>query len=55
MQALREAARDTIVKHFDLATRLLPRWTDLLGALVARRLPAPLPPSEGLAMQAQLR
>ena len=55
MQALRDAARDTVVKNYDLATRLLPRWTDLLGALAAGRRPAPPPPSEGLAMQRQLR
>jgi len=55
MQALREAARDSVIKQYDLATRLLPRWTDLLGTLVAGRRPAPQPPSEGLAMQAQLR
>jgi len=54
MRGLREAARDTMVKNFDL-TRLLPRWTDLLGALVAGRRPAPELPSEGLAMQTQLR
>jgi glycosyltransferase involved in cell wall biosynthesis len=54
MQALRETARGTIAKNFDL-TRLLPRWTDLLGALAAGGRPKAEPPSDGLAMQAQLR
>jgi glycosyltransferase involved in cell wall biosynthesis len=37
---LREAARDTAVRDFDLKTRALPRWTALLDDLVAGRRPA---------------
>ena len=55
MQALRDKARETMIKSFDLSTRLLPRWSDLLGALAAGGRPKAEPLSEGLAMQTQLR
>jgi glycosyltransferase involved in cell wall biosynthesis len=55
MRALRQAARDAMVKNYDLATRMLPRWTDLLGALVAGRRPGPQAPSEALGVQRLLR
>jgi glycosyltransferase involved in cell wall biosynthesis len=39
MAHLRAAARRTAVERFDLKTQALPRWTRLLGDLVARRRP----------------
>ncbi len=40
LEDLREAARQTAVNHFDLATRQLPRWEQLVDDLVNRRRPA---------------
>ncbi len=40
MQALRDAARITAVKHFDLKTVLLPRWNTLFADLINGRRPA---------------
>jgi glycosyltransferase involved in cell wall biosynthesis len=50
MQALRAAARATIFGDFDLTTRMLPRWIDLIGALTVGRGPEPQPIAEGLAI-----
>ena len=36
---LRRAARETVVDRFDLATRILPRWLNLLDDLIAGRRP----------------
>lgn len=52
MQAIRDAARDTIVQEYDLRGRMLPRWTQLIGALAQRRPipiedPEPLPRARG--------
>ena len=40
MQALRDAARITAVKHFDLKKVLLPRWNTLFDDLINGRRPA---------------
>ena len=40
MQALRNAARITAVKHFDLKTVILPRWNTLFADLINGRRPA---------------
>jgi glycosyltransferase involved in cell wall biosynthesis len=40
MQALRNAARTTAVKHFDLKTVILPRWNTLFADLINGRRPA---------------
>jgi glycosyltransferase involved in cell wall biosynthesis len=55
MQALRDAARATALRDFDLKRKLLPRWVDLMRTLAAGRRPAEQPPSAGLATQLQLR
>jgi glycosyltransferase involved in cell wall biosynthesis len=47
MQAIRDAARETVVQKYDLHTKMLPRWVELLGSLAQRRpIPAedPEPP-----------
>jgi glycosyltransferase involved in cell wall biosynthesis len=40
MAAMREAARATAVRDFDLRTKTLPRWTRLIDDLVAGRRPS---------------
>jgi glycosyltransferase involved in cell wall biosynthesis len=55
MQAMRNAARATIVESFDTRTVTLPRWDKLLKTLAARKLPSALPPHPGLAMQVNQR
>jgi len=55
MQALRDAARATVLRDFDLQSHLLPRWVDLLNELALGQLPSAEPPSEGLATRLQLR
>jgi glycosyltransferase involved in cell wall biosynthesis len=55
MQAVRDAARETAVRDFDLETRLLPRWMDLLSTLASGRRPPREPPTEGLATRLGLR
>jgi glycosyltransferase involved in cell wall biosynthesis len=40
MQALRNAARTTAVKYFDLKTVILPRWNTLFADLINGRRPA---------------
>jgi glycosyltransferase involved in cell wall biosynthesis len=56
LKGLREAARITAVKHFDLKTVLMPRWTALFDDLITGRRPAnvdggcaPIHPSKGAA------
>jgi glycosyltransferase involved in cell wall biosynthesis len=41
MQALRERARATAVDRYDLRTRMLPRWLDLVEGLARGLPPAP--------------
>jgi glycosyltransferase involved in cell wall biosynthesis len=55
MQAIRAAARTTAIEDFDLDTRTLPRWLDLLGTLANGQRPAGQPPSAGLATRLGLR
>ena len=55
MQTLRDAARATAVRDFDLRTVTLPRWDQLLNALAERRFPPELPPNPGLATQVNQR
>jgi glycosyltransferase involved in cell wall biosynthesis len=55
MQALRDAARATAVTEFDLSTRILPQWVDLIGDLTNGIEPPAQPVSAGLATRAQLR
>jgi glycosyltransferase involved in cell wall biosynthesis len=55
MQDIRDAARATAVRDFDLAGCILPQWAELIGKLVDGERPRPPPPSAGLAMQLQLR
>jgi len=55
MQALRSAARATIVRDFDLNRVILPRWEQLLNGLVDGRLPREQPPQIGLATQLNRR
>lgn len=52
MLEMRDAARATAVAEFDTSTVTLPRWEKLLADLAARRMPAELPPDEGLATAA---
>ncbi len=39
MQELRDRARETAIRSFDLKTRLLPRWEKMIGDIVAGRQP----------------
>jgi glycosyltransferase involved in cell wall biosynthesis len=39
MQAMRDAARQTVISAFDLRRRQLPSWEQLLSAVAERRLP----------------
>jgi glycosyltransferase involved in cell wall biosynthesis len=55
MQALREAARATAIRDFDLETHIMPRWLELLSTLAAGRRPTEQPPSIGLATRLALR
>jgi glycosyltransferase involved in cell wall biosynthesis len=55
MQAIRDAARATAIREFDLKGVTLPRWDQLLNTLVERRLPAEQPPDPGLATQVNQR
>ena len=41
MQSIREVARETAVRSFDLKSQLLPRWLSLFGDLIEGRLPSP--------------
>ncbi len=55
MQDLREAARATAIRDFDLDSFTLPRWLDLIKTLAAGDQPSPQPPHPGLGTQRQLR
>jgi glycosyltransferase involved in cell wall biosynthesis len=54
-QSLRDAARATAMRDFDLDTRILPQWVDLIGDLTNGIEPPLQPASAGLATRAQLR
>jgi len=55
MQDLRDAARATAVREFDLAGRILPQWQRFLGNMIEGKRPRPQPPSAGLATKLKLR
>jgi glycosyltransferase involved in cell wall biosynthesis len=55
MQAIRDAARSTAIRDFDMNAVTLPRWDQLLKVLVDRRLPAEQPPDPGPATQINQR
>jgi glycosyltransferase involved in cell wall biosynthesis len=55
MQALRDAARATAIRDFDVKAVTLPRWNQLLNALAERRFPREQPPDQGLATQVNQR
>jgi len=55
MQALRDSARNTVVRNFDLKTVILPRWEQLVKGLAEGRFPEAQPPNRGLATQLSLR
>ncbi len=55
MQTLRDAARATAIRDFDLRTVTLPRWEALLDTLAHGRFPDGLPPELGLATELGLR
>lgn len=55
MQALREAARATASRYYDLEGYILPRWAELIGELAAGRRPPAQPPAPGLATARGLR
>jgi glycosyltransferase involved in cell wall biosynthesis len=55
MQSLRDAARVTAVRDFDVHTVTLPQWDQLLKELAAGRLPLEEPPTPGIAMQVNQR
>ena len=55
MQAIRDAARCSAIRNFDLNGVTLPRWDQLLKAFVDRRLPVEQPPDPGLATQINQR
>jgi glycosyltransferase involved in cell wall biosynthesis len=55
MRSLRDAARATAIRDFDLRTVTLPRWEALLDTLANGRFPDGLPPELGLAIELGLR
>jgi glycosyltransferase involved in cell wall biosynthesis len=55
MQAVRDAARSTAIRDFDINAVTLPRWDQLLKALVERRFLVEQPPDPGLATQIDQR
>jgi glycosyltransferase involved in cell wall biosynthesis len=55
MQAIRDNARATVIRGFDVNAFTLPRWGELLSALADRRLPPEKPPDPGLATQLNRR
>jgi glycosyltransferase involved in cell wall biosynthesis len=55
MQEIRDAARATAIRDFDLESRILPQWVEFLGTLIGGGYPQAPPPSAGLAVQSQLR
>jgi glycosyltransferase involved in cell wall biosynthesis len=44
MQDIRDAARTTAIRHFDLSSTILPRWRRLINDLVDGTTPELLPP-----------
>ena len=54
-QAMRDAARATAIRQYDLNTVALPRWLELLDLLATGRFPPEEPPQPGLATQANQR
>jgi glycosyltransferase involved in cell wall biosynthesis len=55
LQGLRDAARVTAVRDFDLESCILPQWVELIDDLVNGETPRVLAPVEGLATRASLR
>jgi hypothetical protein len=55
MQEIRDAARATAIRDFDLESCILPQWVEFLGTLIDGGYPRAPPPSAGLAVQSQLR
>lgn len=55
MQAMRDAARATAVRDFDVKAVTLPRWNQLLSELAEGRFPLEQPPVPGLATQINRR
>ena len=55
MQHLREGARATAIRDFDLKKQILPRWLELMSSLTAGRLPVRERPSAGLGTRMRLR
>lgn len=55
MHALGDAARATAIREFDLTAVTLPRWDQLLNALVDEQLPPEQPPHPGLATEINQR
>jgi glycosyltransferase involved in cell wall biosynthesis len=55
MQSLRQAARATAIRHFDVKAVTLPRWDRLLKRLAQRRFPVEQPPEPGLATETDQR
>jgi glycosyltransferase involved in cell wall biosynthesis len=49
MRAIGHAARATVIREFDLNTVILPRWDQLLNALIDRRLLPEQSPDPGIA------
>ncbi len=55
LQEIGDAARATAVRDFDTNTVILPRWDQLLHALIERRLPMEQPPDLGIATRINQR
>lgn len=51
MREMRDAARATAIRRFDLQTVTLQHWDKLLHALIDRRFPDEQPPDHGLATE----
>jgi glycosyltransferase involved in cell wall biosynthesis len=55
MQAIRDAARATVIRDFDVKAVALPSWDQLVCTLANGQLPCEQPPNPGLATQANQR
>lgn len=55
MQRLREAARATAIRDFDLGETMLPRWLELMNTLTGGERPRVQPPHPGLGTELGLR
>jgi len=55
MQAVRDNARATAIRDFDLDVNILPRWLDLLDTLASGRRPDVQPITPGLGTEMRLR